>query len=320
VPATLKEVGGAEGIGVSFLEETFCGRMAPPEHRLHQGAARAVLKALLPDSSTVLKGAQRSSQELIEVAGYSRRAEEFNALMRILDSELRLITPTEPAEPGGAAGGAGYQLAHDTLVPSVRQWLTRKQQETRRGRVELRLAERSDFWNSRPEPRQLASVGEWLEILLWTRRKDWTAPQRKMMRAATRRYLMGGLAAALVLFGLALGALALRRRLDEKQKATEAAGLIAQLHVADFGSVPAIIAGLNGYRPWVDPRLAELAADPRQTPQMRLRANLALLPSDPGRAAAILDEETFFQATPEELAVLCRLLDPYRSRSITRLR
>src|SRR5262249_23838399 len=31
-PATLKEVGGAEGVGVTFLEETFSSPTAPPEH------------------------------------------------------------------------------------------------------------------------------------------------------------------------------------------------------------------------------------------------------------------------------------------------
>src|SRR5580692_8849316 len=32
-PATLKEVGGTEGVGVTFLEETFSAATAPPEHR-----------------------------------------------------------------------------------------------------------------------------------------------------------------------------------------------------------------------------------------------------------------------------------------------
>ena len=31
-PATLKEVGGTEGVGVTFLEETFSAATAPPEH------------------------------------------------------------------------------------------------------------------------------------------------------------------------------------------------------------------------------------------------------------------------------------------------
>src|SRR5262249_39358536 len=49
-PGTLKEVGGTEGVAVAFLQETFSAAAAPPEHRYHQKAARAVLKALLPES------------------------------------------------------------------------------------------------------------------------------------------------------------------------------------------------------------------------------------------------------------------------------
>ena len=51
-----------------------------------------------------------------------------------------------------------YQLAHDYLVHSLRDWLTRKQRETRRGRAELRLAERSASWNAKPENRHLPSA------------------------------------------------------------------------------------------------------------------------------------------------------------------
>jgi hypothetical protein len=36
-PGTLREVGGMEGVGVTFLEETFSSAGANPKHRLHQG-------------------------------------------------------------------------------------------------------------------------------------------------------------------------------------------------------------------------------------------------------------------------------------------
>src|SRR5262249_57891852 len=75
-----------------------------------------------------------------------------------------------------------YQLTHDYLVPSLREWLTRKQRETRRGRAELRLAERAALWNHKPENRHLPSVLEWANIGLLTRHKDWSESQRRMMR------------------------------------------------------------------------------------------------------------------------------------------
>ena len=95
-PATLKEVGGTKGVGVTFLEETFSASTAPPEHRFHQKAAQSVLKALLPETGTDIKGQMRSRQELLEASGYANRPRDFDDLIHILDPELRLITPTDP--------------------------------------------------------------------------------------------------------------------------------------------------------------------------------------------------------------------------------
>ena len=94
-------------MGFTFLEENFSAATAPPEHRYHQQAARGVLKALLPESGTDIKGHMRSYAELLEASGYAGRREDFDDLIRILDAELRLITPTDPegvlSRPGGSA-------------------------------------------------------------------------------------------------------------------------------------------------------------------------------------------------------------------------
>ena len=114
-PATLKEVGGTKGVGVTFLEETFSASTSPPQHRFHQKAARAVLRDMLPDSGTDIKGTMRSDAELLEASGYGSRSRDFDDLVRILDSEVRLITPTDRA--GKDEGGrlkdepTGYQAA-----------------------------------------------------------------------------------------------------------------------------------------------------------------------------------------------------------------
>src|SRR5262249_13900532 len=139
-------------------------------------------------------------EQLLEAAGCARRPEEFTALLRILDTELRLITPTadiselsapgpELAEGGGPASQPAryYQLTHDYLVPALREWLTRQQRETRRGRAELCLDERAAEWAARPDAHHLPSAGGWLRILLFTRSRGWAAPQSKMMRSATPR-------------------------------------------------------------------------------------------------------------------------------------
>ena len=123
IPATLEEIGGTAGIGVNFLEEAFGSRTANPKHRLHQQAARAVLKSLLPEIGTDIKGHMRSHAELFDAAGYQEHPSDFNELLRILDGQLRLITPTDPegfqSDSDSDPGSKFYQLTHDFLVQSL---------------------------------------------------------------------------------------------------------------------------------------------------------------------------------------------------------
>ena len=97
-PATLREVGGTEGVGVTFLEETFSSPQANPKHRLHQKAAQAVLKALLPETGTDIKGQMRSEGELQEASGY---AEPPQGLRRPDPHPRRRASPDHAHRPGG---------------------------------------------------------------------------------------------------------------------------------------------------------------------------------------------------------------------------
>ena len=185
------------GVTKTFLEQTFSSETAPAGHRKHRHAAQAVLGALLPDGLAKIKGHMRSRAELLAASEYQDNPRAFSDLMHILDTETRLITPVEP-EPatennGRAATITGdqkyYHLTHDYLVQPLREWLAGKQRETRSGRAELMLAERSHLWNSRPESKQLPSLWEWLKIRLLVKRSRWTLPQSNMMRAASRLHI-----------------------------------------------------------------------------------------------------------------------------------
>ncbi len=72
--SSLDEVGGVGGVGVTFLEETFAARTAPPSHRVHEEAVPKVLQALLPE---VRHRHQRRAcsrpQQLREAAEYHDR-------------------------------------------------------------------------------------------------------------------------------------------------------------------------------------------------------------------------------------------------------
>jgi formylglycine-generating enzyme required for sulfatase activity len=327
-PATLKQVGGIAGLGVTFLEETLGARAANPEHQLHQRAAGAVLKALLPEQGTDIKGHTCSRQELLQASGYTRRPRDFQGLLRVLDTELRLITPTDPveSEERGARGAEGeaaagdlpsalvaprssaaqyYQLTHDYLVPALRQWLTRKQRETRRGRMGLLLAERTALWSVKQESRQLPGWWEWSNILLFTRKKDWTALQRQMLRAATRKHFWQAvvLAVFLALIGWAL--------FEWKRGPLEASTLVRELALAETKDVQQIVDKLSSCRSWAEPQLKARIERYNAASKQRLHFSLALLPWNPGSQKEYLFKRLLEADNPDEIRVICEALgDP----------
>jgi formylglycine-generating enzyme required for sulfatase activity/tetratricopeptide (TPR) repeat protein len=281
-PKKLKEIGGTEGVGVAFLEETFSSSYADPRHRTHQEAARSVLKALLAESGNDLKGPKRSSGELLEASGYTAHPARFEDLIRILDSELRLITPTasedSTSEDQSALphGEPYFQLTHDYLVHSLREWLTRKQKETHQGRAQLRLAERAALWSDKPEDRLLPSAWDWVRIRMLTRKQSWTQPQRNMMRKAARHHGIRGLTLAilLVLAGWAG---------YESYASLEASALVESVLTAETADMPRLIERLAGYRRWANPLLVQSARDSTVDSKEHLHCSLALLAGDPGQ-------------------------------------
>jgi serine/threonine protein kinase/formylglycine-generating enzyme required for sulfatase activity len=319
-PATLKEVGGTEGVGVTFLEETFSAATAPPEHRYHQKAARGVLKVLLPESGTDIKGHMRSHGELLEASGFGSRPKDFDDLLRILDGEVRLITPTDPEGKDGAEespsqarpGQKYYQLTHDYLVPSLRDWLTRKQKETRRGRAELLLADRAAVWNARPEDRQMPTLVQWFQIRRLTAKKDWKPPQRKMMRKAGRYHAVRGsiFVALVALLGLAG---------YEGHGRLQAHALRGRLLDANTNEVPTIVADMGSYRRWIDPLLRDAAvrAEAEKDARKQLHAGLALLPVDATQVDYLYDR--LLDAEPHEVPVIRDALAPYGDELMDRL-
>jgi eukaryotic-like serine/threonine-protein kinase len=368
-PATFKQVGGAQGIGVTFLEEVFSASTAPPEHRLHQRAARDVLRALLPDENTKIRGQMRSRDELLAASGYGARPRDFEDLMRILDTTLRLVTPTDPEQESGigdqetgekqgsgtrgqgpgedkgsgatavsaversrhapcddphaeredytsatadrvAARKGYYQLTHDYLVPALRQWLTRKQRETFRGRAELRLADRAALWQGRPQTRHLPAWWEWVDISLFTRRRHWSEIQQQMMRKATRYHAVrtGILVALLALsaWGAWQGHGYLR-----------ADALVRALASAETTDVPKLVAELKPYRPWANPMLMQVVEQASNDSKERLHAALALADDDATQVDFLY--KRLLDARPDDLPVIRDSLRSHRGRIVPRL-
>jgi len=316
-PASLKRVGGAEGIGVAFIEETLGSAAENPKRRVHQQACRQVLDALLPEPGRDIRGHLRSYNELLERSGYSKRRRDFGDVLEILDGELRLITPSEPWDADDQSGSweeqsgrdladRRYQLTHDYLVPSLRAWLTRKQRETMRGRATLLLESRAELWNARPETRYLPSLMEWLRIGLLSKKPDRTEPQRKMMRSATRRYVAQLFLVACVMIAVLVGGWMTKNRLERRQRTNEAKSLLSQLLVARIERVPAIVDRLAPHRALCWDELTSIARDPARPPGERTRAHLAAVSRDADSVPFLVD--ALLSSPPQQLRIICDAL------------
>ena len=197
------------------------------------------------------------------------------------------------------------------LVPSIRDWLTRKQRETRRGRAELRLAELSSLWNAKPENRHLPSALEWANIRLLTKKKDWTEPQRKMMKRAGRVHGLRTLALAALIALITWGGY-------EAYGSFQARALVDSLKTASTAEVPDIVKNLSGYYRWARRPLSDLlSSTEEQSSPHHLHASLALLPVDPGQVEYLYNR--MLNASPTELPVIREALSGYQWTLIERL-
>jgi hypothetical protein len=244
-------------------------------------------------------------------------------MLRILDGELRLITPTDPegqddqGEPGGVRSRSSdaryYQLTHDYLVPSLREWPTRRQKETRRCRAELLLADRAAVCNAHPGNRQLPSLWQWLQICLLTRKKTWTPPQRKMMPRATRYHVVRGLVVALLLALIGWGSYEGHGRL-------QAHALRGRLLDANTNEVPGIVEDMAPYRRWLDPLLhddARAQAEKDNDSRKQLHASLALLPVDATQVEYLYGR--LLDAEPGQVPVIRDALTPHKEQLVEKL-
>ncbi len=308
IPATLAAIGGARGVGIRFLEDTF-GPTAPLAYRVHQVALREMLRALLPAPGTDIKACTQSAGELAREAKCDLRSEDFRQLLGILEEETRLLTPVDAPQPAAgelsAVSGSesrAYQLTHDYLVPSIREWLTRKQRETWRGRCELRLEERASLWSARQERKQLPSLWETTQITLGTKSANWTSPQVRMMRRAQRSHGQRLLAVVLLVACLLIGGAVLHRNNQQALRQRMADATVDQLLVAEIGRVIPVLRELEPTRDVWSERLLRLVHQDGVKPADKLRAELALMLRDGSRVGRLL--ELIGDADPDTMRVV----------------
>jgi serine/threonine protein kinase/formylglycine-generating enzyme required for sulfatase activity len=302
--AALLEVGGAEGVGVRFLEETFTARTASPELRALEKPARRLLQALLPERGTNIKGRTRSRSVLAEASGVAEDSPRFARLLDILDRDLHILSPTEldpevldetdpeaptrllpsstasPPEPDNAGTNlpvSYYQLTHDYLVPALRQWLTQERRKRWRGRAELCLEERTAEWSGARGRRNLPSALEYVNIVLAVPRRKRTGEQRALLRTAARVYATrwGSALAGLLVLVLVIQQYVSSVRIGSREESMKAE--VRALFSTSPEGVGFQIQRLQQYQELAKPALQDHLRSATVDGRQRLRAACALI-------------------------------------------
>jgi serine/threonine protein kinase/formylglycine-generating enzyme required for sulfatase activity len=298
-PATLKELGGIQGLGVSFLEERLAGPSAHPLLRSELPVVRRILAELLPADDTIIKPPACAQSLLLERLEGIASEEKLRKLLSLIDTEVRLITPTSntstvaSTSTGSSISDPAYQLTHDYLVPTTRKWLASLDVGTRAGRARQQLREVASAWNAKPTTKRLPSLTEWANIRWFTLPMEWTNAERRMMQATRRRLMMfGGLGAA-TLATLLFLSFFVYYEIHSRFLAT-------RLLEADTSDAVAILHEIEPLQNWVLPKLAsaqsnalasnkgEVAPSIEQRKQLHL--GLALLDSQPDLASTVFED------------------------------
>ena len=260
----------------------------------------------------------RSEAELREASGYAGRPRDFDDLIRILDRELRLITPTDPE--GSAGRGAGRPSgrravlsAHPRLPGPLAARLADPQaagDPPGPGRAAAGGA-RGDLGGQAREPAPALGPRSGPSIRLLTAPKDWTEPQRRMMRRAGRvhglRAPRPGDPDRAWRPGAAI----------EGYGSLQASALVESLKTAGTADVPAIIEQLAAYRRWADPRLGGMLRDADAR-----RAAIISTPASPccrSIPAGRLPRTTACSSPRRRAADPRGGLEPHRARLVPRL-
>lgn len=188
----LHKLGGLKGVGVRFLDDLFPSRSNSKYRNDQDEIVKSIFRALLPGTSTVIKGTSRTREQLWQGLDGRFTRPAFDQVLDRLESELRLISKVDVesadeaprADPRG--GEDSYRLTHDFLVVPIRDWLDRKQKETHRGRTLHRLAELGDAWSSTKDPCYIPSFLEYLSFVAYAS-KDTKLQYRPLLHTARRR-------------------------------------------------------------------------------------------------------------------------------------
>ena len=285
-PAALKEIGGPEGVGAAFLEETFSSPSAPPHHRMYQKTAQAVLAALLPEAGSDIRGHMRAARNCLPPPAArlrpGLRRSPGNARSRAAPGDARRCRkPRRRSRRRAAVRQRQQVLPIDArLSRPFAAGVADAQAEghpPRPGRAAVGGFHRAlDGQVGEPPPADFAGVpGHSLAYV----GDVWNSEQRKMMRSAAR-YRGVRTVATVAAFALIVIA-AFRPVASYLDRPNQ---LYKMVYRAQFDEVPAAIDEIDksGFRSWLAPRFKQDLEDAQKSgdDSRGLRSSLALLRDD----------------------------------------
>ncbi|XZE52167.1 bifunctional serine/threonine-protein kinase/formylglycine-generating enzyme family protein [Planctomycetaceae bacterium SH139] len=316
----LNSLGGLDGIGAQFLVDCFEGRTASEQYRRYLPAAMRVLSELLPAEGLEIKDV-RSYDQLLAASELDKL--QFDDLLNILTRKLFLLslveadTGTPPLATSNSPLATNFQLTHDFLVPSIREWLARKLRETKAGRAQLRLQERTTAWNSKPENRNLPSLWEWITIRRLTDRQKWKPNEQATMRHAGRVHAIRSGLLTTFAIALLLGGVGVKRGNDARLMERDATNLVSSIESADYAKLPEMISQLDPMRLVAVPKLRQALDQHDLESDERLKLSLGLLASDPGQVDYLL--QRLLTAEARQVPLLVDQLTPYAEQILPQL-
>ncbi len=166
----LRARGGWDGIGREYIAGIFENPETPRFIERHSQQAWGILRQLLPETSSDLKGVSVERGRLYESSHVPMSKASFDELIRFLEFDCNLISRTELAEDdaGSESTIPTYHLTHDFLVTPIREWGNAKQNETISGRARSEMVNLADQWSITKDRRFLPSLWDFGRFALFT--------------------------------------------------------------------------------------------------------------------------------------------------------
>ena len=311
---TLRKMGGVAAIGIAFLDFAFTNRSANPACRAAAPEAKRILDCLLPTGNSTLRGRAQSESELKENSDITS-PRKFESSLKILSKELKLITQVDPLGLDEENQTERYyQLTHDFLVGTLKEWLNRERKRTLRGRAEIRLRERTALWSINRETKQLPSLWEWLSIRLLTLRSRKQPDEQKLLQASTRHHLtriaVAGTLAALILLFFYIRSV----KHSNELAANRVNGYVEDLWRSEMQHLPDLLDKLEEFPGmWEKQVLAQVENQDTQSDKV-FRGRLALARKDSGQVSLLLPH--LMEAGARKQAVLLTELRPHQATAL----